>query len=206
MSTEPKQEILPPEKAPAKQSPVVQISPGTAAVMHLPTQANRDLVLAYAEEGMPQEKIAVLLEVAVGTLRKYYGKELMTGEARQVSVLCKTAMSVAIGRPEVVKEIKRKGKTIRKVIQPAMLPDKTMLIFLLKTRAGYREVSVVENRDGADEIAMGLVGLTESERASRILAILQRGPDRGDQSAADGADDLGADPGQSAADGLRKSG
>lgn len=66
------------------------------------------------------------------TLRKHYPDDLAEGDATAQSELLRTAYQQAIGAPA---EYDKKGKLLREEIKP----DRTILIFLLKTRCGLTE-------------------------------------------------------------------
>lgn len=87
---------------------------------HIPTDEKRAIVRALAKYGVRQYDIAVQIGVTTGTLVKYYRPELDAGMAEAAEGLAKTAY------------------------QMAMDGDVRMMIFLLKTRLGYKETTRVE--------------------------------------------------------------
>lgn len=87
---------------------------------HVPTDEKRAIVRALAKYGVRQHDIAVQIGVAKGTLVKYYSEDLDAGMAEAAEGLAKTAY------------------------QMAMDGDVRMMIFLLKTRLGYRETTRIE--------------------------------------------------------------
>ena len=87
---------------------------------HVPTDEKRAIVRALAKYGVRQHDIAVQIGVAKGTLIKYYSEDLDAGMAEAAEGLAKTAY------------------------QMAMDGDVRMMIFLLKTRLGYRETTRIE--------------------------------------------------------------
>lgn len=87
---------------------------------HVPTDEKRAIVRALAKYGVRQHDIAVQIGVAKGTLAKYYSEDLDAGMAEAAEGLAKTAY------------------------QMAMDGDVRMIIFLLKTRLGYRETTRIE--------------------------------------------------------------
>ena len=87
---------------------------------HVPTDEKRAIVRALAKYGVRQHDIAVQIGVAKGTLVKYYSEDLDAGMAEAAEGLAKTAY------------------------QMAMDGDVRMMIFLMKTRLGYRETTRIE--------------------------------------------------------------
>ena len=115
---------------------------------HVPTEENRALVRALAKYGVRQREIAVQIGVSTGTLIKYYSAELDAGMAEAAEGLAKTAY------------------------QMAMDGDVRMMIFLLKTRLGYKETTRVEcsGPDGAPiqtEKAIRVTFVRPHKRAGR---------------------------------------
>lgn len=115
---------------------------------HVPTDENRAIVRALAKYGVRQHDIAVQIGVAKGTLVKYYSEDLDAGMAEAAEGLAKTAY------------------------QMAMDGDVRMMIFLLKTRLGYRETTHIEcsGPDGAPiqtEQAIRVTFVRPHKRAGR---------------------------------------
>lgn len=116
---------------------------------HVPTDEKRALVRALAKYGVRQHDIAVQIGVATtATLTKYYRAELDAGMAEAAEGLAKTAY------------------------QMAMDGDVRMMIFLLKTRLGYRETTHIEcsGPDGAPiqtEQAIRVTFVRPHKRAGR---------------------------------------
>lgn len=115
---------------------------------HVPTDEKRAIVRALAKYGVRQYDIAVQIGVTTGTLVKYYRPELDAGMAEAAEGLAKTAY------------------------QMAMDGDVRMMIFLLKTRLGYKETTRVEcsGPDGAPiqtEQAIRVTFVRPHKRAGR---------------------------------------
>ena len=115
---------------------------------HVPTDEKRAIVRALAKYGVRQYDIAVQIGVTKGTLVKYYSAELDAGMAEAAEGLAKTAY------------------------QMAMDGDVRMMIFLLKTRLGYKETTRVEcsGPDGAPiqtEQAIRVTFVRPHKRAGR---------------------------------------
>lgn len=115
---------------------------------HIPTDEKRAIVRALAKYGVRQREIAVQIGVTTGTLVKYYRDDLDAGMAEAAEGLAKTAY------------------------QMAMDGDVRMMIFLLKTRLGYRETTHIEcsGPDGAPiqtEQAIRVTFVRPHKRAGR---------------------------------------
>ena len=87
----------------------------TGAATHNPTERDRKEVYNMAGVGLNREQICKIKGISLGTLKKYYQKEVTLGRTSGVAQLFQKAHTEAIG-----------GNT-------------TMLIFLLKTRGGLVE-------------------------------------------------------------------
>jgi len=115
---------------------------------HQPTDESRRQVEALSGYGMPRERICDVIGVSWPTLLKYYDRELALGDAKALSQIAKAAFE-------------------RGVIDK----DTSMLIFLCKTRLGWRDVQRVENTGPNG----GPIQIEESprERITRRLAGLK---------------------------------
>lgn len=89
--------------------------------MHRPTEALREQVRKFASCGTNQEDIGKALGIAANTLAKYYRKELDEAEVNANGAVAGALYDLAI-----------KGNV-------------TAQIFWLKTRARWREVTVLAN-------------------------------------------------------------
>lgn len=98
------------------------------------------IVEQRAAIGSAQTDIASEIGVSVETLKKLYRKELDSGKTRADNVLRQTMYSLAVGV--------RNPDNPNEYITP---PDRTMLIFLGKTRLGMKETQALEmsNPDGS---------------------------------------------------------
>lgn len=88
---------------------------------HEPTPESRQLVQLHSMVGTPQATIADILNIDDKTLRKYYREELDQAEARA---------NATIG-----------GALFNK----AKAGDTAAMIFWMKTRARWRETTVIDN-------------------------------------------------------------
>lgn len=91
---------------------------------HEPTPVIRAVVENLVAAGIPLPDIATRVGTSESTLKRYYRTEINTGAAQLHAELAEQAVAMA-----------RKG-------------DKTMLIFVLKTRFGWREKA--KDDDGQD--------------------------------------------------------
>ncbi len=89
---------------------------------HKPTEENRKMVKALSSYGIKHEDIATEIGIHDDTLRKYYAAELARGAARSKSSIAKTAYQIAVEDR-----------------------NPTMVIFLCKTRLGWKEVTEIEH-------------------------------------------------------------
>lgn len=81
------------------------------------------LARSLAMYGVPIKDIAVQAKIGETTLEKYYRKELDEGKAMATAKLTQTAYRLAVDEKNV-----------------------TMLIFLMKTRLGYRETDKTQEQ------------------------------------------------------------
>lgn len=82
-----------------------------------------DEVRRMAMLGIPQDKIAMSIGMCKNTLLKLYSDELRIGEIKAEQIISQTAFQVATNPDN---------------------PNPAMLMFLLKTRFGYRETEKKE--------------------------------------------------------------
>ena len=98
---------------------------------HRPTERDRGRVEALVAYGIPQEQIARIVGITDRTLRKHYRAELDLGTAKAVARAADTLFRLALG-------LDAKGVATRE-------PDKTCLIFFLKTRGRWAEARPVDD-------------------------------------------------------------
>lgn len=111
---------------------------------HQPTDQMREQVAFMSGIGTPQDEIALVLEMSVDTLRKYYTTELKLGKARANSKVRESLYFQAVGRDAIYRtdEIEQAdGTVIRQRVkireeQPKVL---TAGIFWAKTQLGWIE-------------------------------------------------------------------
>lgn len=83
--------------------------------LHEPTKGSREQIREYTAAGLTQEQMAVLIDLDLKTLRKYYSDDMKKGEAYACSKV---------------------GGTI---FQRAIDGDVTAMIWYSKTRMGWKE-------------------------------------------------------------------
>ena len=64
---------------------------------HEPNEKDRRLIESMAGHGIPVADIARVIGIAEGTLRKYYGEELDTGQTKANSMVAQSLYQKAIG-------------------------------------------------------------------------------------------------------------
>lgn len=109
---------------------------------HQPTSDSRQLVEVLALAGIAQSTIAKLIGggISVPTLAAHYREELDLAKPRRLAQVAGMAFQMALGRPA---RFDAEGR----LIQSEIRPDKTMVMFILKTQAGWKETSVLELAD-----------------------------------------------------------
>lgn len=109
---------------------------------HQPTSQSRQLVELLALAGVPQTTIAKLIAdgISVPTLTAHYREELDLSKPRRIAQVAGMAFQMALGRPAKFDDAGR-------LVQSEIKPDKTMVMFILKTQAGWKETSVLELAD-----------------------------------------------------------
>lgn len=148
---EPAAEVMPPHPStlPAYDTP----KGGKPSPTFHPKPEHGQIVFEMVRAGIELERIADCITpggISVVTLRKYFGEAIKTATAdavRQVS---------------------------NKLLAKALDGDTTCMIFFLKTRGRWRETDRLEIT-GADGGPVEYVDLTDDERVSRLVALLERG-------------------------------
>lgn len=127
-----------------------------------PSAADRTQIEAYVACGLTQEQISGLVGVSTDTLQRHCRLELDNGL------------------------VHANAKVAATLFQKAMAGDNSCMIFWLKTRAGWRDVSAVEVT-GKDGAAIEVIDATAAAFDSRIAGLLARVAGAGDHAVADGS-------------------
>ena len=99
---------------------------------------DRDIAYSYAAYGGTNEDIAAVLGMDNKTLTKYYGKEITEGRATAKNTIAQRLYNIAVGREAVI------DKDTNEILSPPVKPNLSALIFLAKTRLGWKETAVLE--------------------------------------------------------------
>jgi hypothetical protein len=105
-----------------------------------PTDQEREIVYSYACFGATDEDIGTVLKMGHSSLHKWFSEELKEGRANAKSKIAQRLYQVAIGAEEM------KDKT-GKVIRQERKPNLSALIFLAKTRLGWKETQIIESNE-----------------------------------------------------------
>jgi|SRR6516162_6041627 hypothetical protein len=171
---------------------------GSSGELHEPTDLSRQRVFLMARYGVTQRAIAVDIGVSVNTLRKHYMVELLKGDSEAQQAIGKSTMIAAFGHAA---QYDAEGR-LTKAEKP---PNAMLLMFLCKTRLGWRDGGPGQIDRGEvpadDGIEYNTAGLNERERVERVAGILDAARARRAGRPADGASSLGAVSGKSAANG-----
>jgi len=111
---------------------------GEALAKYEPSPVIGERIRQLAAVGIPQEQIAVIEKIDPKTLRKYYKVQFDEGFITANANIGKSGYEMAVGRPAEY------DRTTGALLRAELLPDKSMNIFLSKTRLGMRETSAVE--------------------------------------------------------------
>ena len=166
---------------------------------HEPTDEMREKVQTLSQAGIKQVVIARLCGLSINTLRKYYMAQLVLGDAQVQAQLGQMAVRMALGAPAVYDES-------RNVLRAEVLPDKTMLIFMLKARLGFSErvdLNLLRPGEQANENGdeFNTVGISNAERATRIAGLLESARAKRAGRAPNGGRAMGAVPRKSTGSG-----
>lgn len=176
-----------------------------------PTEAQRLRVSVLCEAGVPQLAIANDIGISKNTLRKHFARELLLADVKVKTLIGQTGLRVGLGSPaEYYPQTLPDGSPHPQaglLRRAEVQPDRSVLIFLMKTRLGLVErYPDGEKLPGGDEAEHEVVGLTESERTSRVAAIVERARARRDRRAAGGTGGVGTVPRKPARGGAKQSG
>lgn len=103
-----------------------------------PTDQDKKIVYSYAAYGATNEDIAAILGMDNKTLTKRFPEELLSGRATAKNTIAQRLYNIAIGKDAII------HPDTKEVIAPAIKPNLSALIFLAKTRLGWKETAVLE--------------------------------------------------------------
>ena len=170
---------------------------------HEPTDYSRKRVYALAEYGVAHRAIAADLGIAINTMRRHYMTELIKGDANVQALIGQTTIREAIGYDA---QYNADGSLKR----PARAPNAMLLMFLCKSRLGFRDGGPGQIERGEvpsdDGLEFNTAGLSERERVERVVGILDTARARRAGRPIDGADAVGAVSAKPATNGARKPG
>lgn len=104
----------------------------------IPTDQDKKIVYSYAAYGATNEDIAAILGMDNKTLTKRFPEELISGRATAKNTIAQRLYVIAIGKDAVI------HPDTNQVIAAAIKPNLSALIFLAKTRLGWKETAVLE--------------------------------------------------------------
>ena len=173
-----------------------------STVEHTPSEIQRARVSLLAEAGVGQRAIAAEIGIAVNTLRRHYAMEIVKADVKVQALIGQAALQEALGAPA---QYDKDGNQTRAEVRR----NCAMLIFLCKSRLGYRDGGPGQIENGAQpddgaSFEFGTAGLTNSDRAGRIADLINRARARGAGRGIDGSDAMGAFPLKPATGGLGK--
>lgn len=102
------------------------------------TDQEKKIAYSYAAYGATQEDIATALNMDFKTLTKYFKEELEAGRATAKNTIAQKLYQIAIGRDSII------DPETGQELAPPIKPNLSALIFLAKTRLGWKETQVVE--------------------------------------------------------------
>lgn len=105
---------------------------------HIRNDRDANIVYSYSAYGATLEDIASILGMDDKTVTKYYKEELVSGKCTANGKIAQRLYNMAIGKDPVV------DPETNTVIAEGSPPNLIALIFLAKTRLGWRETKVLE--------------------------------------------------------------
>ena len=102
------------------------------------TDKDATIVYSYAAYGATNEDIAAILGMDNKTLTTHFPEELLSGRATAKNTIAQRLYNIAIGKEAVI------HPDTNQVIAPPVKPNLSALIFLAKTRLGWKETAVLE--------------------------------------------------------------
>ena len=125
-----------------------------------PTEQELKIVYSYAAYGATNIDIANVLGMSQTTLQKYFKHELDTGRATAKNTIAQRLYQIAVGKEAIVSET-------GEILVLPVKPNLAALIFLAKTRLGWKETQVVESHEMTSGVTIYLPdnGMKEDSNA-----------------------------------------
>jgi len=105
-----------------------------------PTEQDKKIAYSYAAYGATNEDIAAVLGMDNKTLTKHFPEELLSGRATAKNTIAQRLYNIAIGKDAVIDPV------THELIAAAIKPNLSALIFLAKTRLGWKETAILEQK------------------------------------------------------------
>ena len=105
-----------------------------------PTEQERKIIYSYACYGATDEDIRTIMGMSNESLYRYFSEELHEGRSNARSKIAQRLYQIAIGFEEVKDD---EGN----VVKEAKKPNLSALIFLAKTRLGWKETQIIESNE-----------------------------------------------------------
>ena len=103
-----------------------------------PPDKDKAIAYSYAAYGATDEDIAAVLGMDNKTLVKHFKEELRSGRATAKNTIAQRLYNIAVGKDEI------RDPETKEIIVKEVKPNLSALIFLAKTRLGWRETQVIE--------------------------------------------------------------
>lgn len=98
-----------------------------------------DIVYSYAAYGATNDDIAAILGMNEKTVVKHFEEELKSGRATAKNTIAERLYNIAIGKKAMI------DRATGEIVSVEVKPNLSALIFLAKTRLGWKETAVLEN-------------------------------------------------------------
>jgi hypothetical protein len=132
------------EESDNEKSPPYQPKKALKKGQHKVTPAKQERVRSFTAFGVPPEEIAEDLGISRATLYRHYASELREGLTYTKAKIGEKLYNIAIGYEYIEEEWDPKlGRAVE--VKKKVPPNLTALIFMAKTRCGWKETQVVEN-------------------------------------------------------------
>lgn len=108
------------------------------ALKYIENERDRNIAYSYSAYGATNEDIAAVLGMDNKTLTKFYSEQLTAGRATAKNTIAQRLYNIAVGKEAVI------DPETHEIISPPVKPNLSALIFLAKTRLGWKETAVLE--------------------------------------------------------------